>query len=79
MAPAQAHSGHGDVPVGGASRFHVVQGLSETNRKAPPALDVLGYVFRPFGGIRGGLRGHIGGWAVRVAKLFEVKVAPGPT
>ena len=41
VAPAQAHSGHGDVPVGGASRFHVSQGLSDAKLKVPPALDDL--------------------------------------
>ena len=57
VAQAQAHNGHGDVPVGGAGRLRVIRGLSETSRGAPPASDVLGYVLRPFGGIWGGLRG----------------------
>ena len=41
VAPAQAHNGHGDVPGGGGSRFHVPQGLSDAKLKVPPALDVL--------------------------------------
>ncbi len=41
VTPAQAHNGHGDVPVGGASRFHVPQGLSNAKLKVPLALDVL--------------------------------------
>ena len=70
VAPAQAHNGHGDVPVRGASRFHVVQGLSETSRKARPALDVVRYVLRPFVGIR---------WPARAyrEKILPTKRSPG--
>ena len=41
VARAQAHNSHRDVPVGGVSRFHVLQGLSDARLKVPPALDVL--------------------------------------